>query len=714
MKSIIVIFYFLSTIVIFSQNRQLDSLENELQKALKNKADTQLIMSIILNKIDISNQFSYQKSLDFAVKGLDIALIKDDYDFIGTMYNHIGRSYKYIGDYDLAIQAYNKAVDAFIKADKYGSAAFVYNDIGNIYYALKIYDVANDLYFHAVEICNNYLNSYSMLKLPKAVSFNNIGLVNNKLNRFDSALYYFQKGLQLRKELNMKYLLPHSYNYLANVNVSLGNYKEAEDLFYKSIFETENLLKEIETGRNEIKPNDMRISEIKEFKLEAYLGLMELLFFKEETTKALEIKLKLEKESVKLNFLELIKYYTSLLRIAKKSNLPNDIIFASKKLFEVSDKIDSKFDKTIALRELIEAYKIKKDISNAFKYYQIFTRVRDTLFNSKFNETAYNFQKEEAKKSYAANIIKIEEKKEKEIKYQLLIRNISISFVFISIILSIFLYLRYKLKNKLAANLKAANEALVFNAVKVNTLNLELQESEEHLKLLNATKDKFFSIIAHDLKNPIGSIKLLSELMYNDYADSTDSERLEFLKILKNTSQNVLNLLINLLDWSRSQRGKMDFLPDNYHLKPIVNNDFELLQVSANNKNIELISNISDDIVIYADINMVSTVIRNLISNAIKFSEEGCRIIVDCIRKDSICEISITDNGIGMTDDILKKLFRYDSQITSQGTKGEDGTGLGLILCKELLDKNDGKIWAESEVGIGTKFTFTLKSSNKI
>jgi PAS domain S-box-containing protein len=230
----------------------------------------------------------------------------------------------------------------------------------------------------------------------------------------------------------------------------------------------------------------------------------------------------------------------------------------------------------------------------------------------------------------------------------------------------------------------------------------------EELKQANATKDKFFSIIAHDLKNPFITILGFSELLLSDYEELTDEEKVYYLQEMKKTSENSHALLQNLLQWSRSQTGFIEFHPQAVDLSKVVEQNFELLFTTARKKEIELTPCVPAGIEVCADADMLNTIVRNLISNAIKFTPRGGVISVSANKTGRYVNVSVMDTGLGMNPDTLEKLFRIDVSHSSLGTEKETGSGLGLMLCREFVKKNGGDIWVESKVNSGSKFTFTV------
>ncbi|MEM7536532.1 MAG: hybrid sensor histidine kinase/response regulator [Chloroflexota bacterium] len=246
------------------------------------------------------------------------------------------------------------------------------------------------------------------------------------------------------------------------------------------------------------------------------------------------------------------------------------------------------------------------------------------------------------------------------------------------------------------------------------TAHLTIQHQKQALRELNATKDKFFSIIAHDLRGAF-SVLLGVSSMFAEEGGEMDAEQVTtFGKLLNESAENTFNLLENLLQWARIQREQIEFQPQEVDLNQIVGATVSLLQHNAAQKNITLDYTVDHGTMVYADTNMVHTIYRNLISNAIKFTPKGGRITVATQPKDGQVESTVTDTGVGMTEDQCNRLFRIDTMQSTNGTSGESGTGLGLILCHEFVSKHGGDIMVKSKKGDGTTFSFTLPICDKV
>jgi len=244
----------------------------------------------------------------------------------------------------------------------------------------------------------------------------------------------------------------------------------------------------------------------------------------------------------------------------------------------------------------------------------------------------------------------------------------------------------------------------------------KLLETTQNLKKANASKDMFFSILAHDLRSPMGNIMQLSTLLDLHYDSFDDENKMSYIKLIKNLSEKTFELLENLLAWSRVQLNKIDFTPEKINLKDIAEETLGIYEENIKNKEIQLINNLTDDISAMANEESIKLVFRNLLSNAIKFTPQKGKIEINTIKIKNPDngkfhhEICIKDTGVGIPKDQIPKIFDVDRNFSTKGTNNEKGTGLGLILCKEFIQKNNGEISVKSSLGKGSQFCFTLPS----
>ncbi|MBK7058904.1 MAG: PAS domain-containing sensor histidine kinase [Leptospiraceae bacterium] len=247
-------------------------------------------------------------------------------------------------------------------------------------------------------------------------------------------------------------------------------------------------------------------------------------------------------------------------------------------------------------------------------------------------------------------------------------------------------------------------------------IELTLQTYTQELEKTNKTKDKFFNIIAHDLRNPFAGLMSLSDIMQTSLVENNNEQASIFLKythMIFNSSKSALSLIDNLAQWAKTQTGNIAVNHRKVSFNFLVSITIPIVSGNAFNKNISIETDLTEEDIVYADEYLITTVLRNLLTNAIKFTHTNGKIVVSTKNKDGFFEVSVNDSGIGMNPQNLEKIFKIDSKFSNLGTNNEKGTGLGLILCKEFVELQGGRIWVTSNVGIGSTFTFTLPLAQK-
>lgn len=257
-------------------------------------------------------------------------------------------------------------------------------------------------------------------------------------------------------------------------------------------------------------------------------------------------------------------------------------------------------------------------------------------------------------------------------------------------------------------DLEFANLQLQQELKERNLAQEALKKSEAQLKELNATKDKFFNIVAHDLKNPFTGLLGASELLFENIHQMDNEKIKELAMILNDSAKNGYAILQNLLDWSRSQTGLLKYSPERINLRDLIDENISNLELTAANKEIKLYSEVKEDIYIFSDKNMINTVLRNLLNNAAKFTHRCGKVVVSAVNDSDEVIISVKDTGIGISEENIEKLFRIDTKNSLPGTENEQGTGLGLKLSKEFVEKLSGRIWVNSIENKGSEFKFSV------
>jgi len=359
--------------------------------------------------------------------------------------------------------------------------------------------------------------------------------------------------------------------------------------------------------------------------------------------------------------------------------------------------------------KLLKIYKKQNNFKQTFEIQLIYKAMKDSL--SKISSQ---------KKIFLANIqneISIKENtitdlESKEIENKIKLKNyernrelLNLLIIFFSISLIIALYYFILTQNY--------NKKIIKKNKELEKSNEKLQKTKLELEEVGKNKDRFFSIIAHDLRSPFNSVLGLSEYISDSMEELEKEDILKFNQLIYTSSKSLYNLLENLLDWSKTQIGQLKFQPELFDLYEIVQKELAVLKMIAANKNITIQAEIEKNTFAYFDREMIATVVRNITNNAIKFTKTNGNIKINAQNKQSTIIVSIEDNGIGISAENIKKLFNAEKEFTTNGTNGEKGTGLGLAICREFVIINGGNIEVTSEVGKRSTFTFSIPCTKK-
>ncbi len=602
---------------------------------------------------------------------------------VSHSYNNIALAYRELRLYSEAINAYKIGASICSDIQDYINEAYFILGVAEVYEMINDNNSALD---YAIKAVNIFIHKSYPSGMAYAYSI--IGSLHKNLNNIPLALEYHKRAHDIYLEQNDISNLSTSNNNLGIVYDEMGDAQKALLYFNESykISLNNNNKNGVSTALNNI---GFVHSKLKDFPkaLAAYQA-------------SLEISREMNDIPSEMNTLNNIAwvYYHS-----NEFNKVEEHVNQALALAPQNHKLDF----TAESHEILSKLRYdQKRYKEAFDHKALFMALKDSLFNKDRNEKFMEMQvrfETERKENEIEMLKKNDEIKNLTITRQ---RNVIIFWFTGSLLLVILAGLVYKnLQSK-----KKINEILSLKNKELKEANNKLIESERHLRDLNATKDRFFSIIAHDLKNPFGALLGFSELLNQNYESNSKQETKEIIALIYESAQKLYKLLDNLLQWSRSQIGNIVYKPELFPLLPVVQQEIELLDNMVSKKNIKITQRVGDHIMVFADPNIISIIIRNLISNAIKFSNDKGKILINAEEKDGMVEVAISDFGIGIEDDDIKKLFRLDESFSTKGTADEEGTGLGLLLCKEFIVKNKGKIWVTSEKGKGSTFYFTLHS----
>lgn len=372
--------------------------------------------------------------------------------------------------------------------------------------------------------------------------------------------------------------------------------------------------------------------------------------------------------------------------------------------FEIADKYQLAEAKFLFYNLYSNYYVNIKDFKKAFDYLNLYIE-----FYKKSHELKSSFKVKSAFNELQFRSREMEIERQKQTRNFLLIIAALIILFFIFVMYG--LYSRNKHISQSNTKLLEQNKLIECTNKELDKQNKIIKEQYQILEETNAAKDKLFSIISHDLKNPIAGLKEMISVLADNFESFSEEEKREILRELRLSSDNVLELLLGLLTWSRSQRNKIEYDPYEQDLYQLVYQNIAIVSTNAKNKNLTIINSVPENTIAFFDANMINTVVRNLLTNAIKFTNPGgiIEIKAEQYQDDpNYILVSVADQGIGIPHDKLDKLFKIKHSFSTVGTSGEKGTGLGLLIVWDFIEKNHGKIWVESKVGEGTTFYFTL------
>lgn len=651
----------------------------------KSLNDTAMIGEVYFN---IGNNYYWGGISDTAIIYFERALKiqkerKDSVNFSQTLMN-IGFQYWGQGNFDEAIKYFSDALEVRKKLNLTEYVANSLNSIGSAYWKSGNYLKAMEYFQQSLQI-REQLND----EMGKTISWNNIGTIYQKLEYFDNAENYFQLSLDLAKKNNYEFGIAYSLYNFGLLNLDKNELDKSLTYFLQSYDIAKNIL--AQNLRTMILNYIGSIYEKKKsFRLaEDYYQL------------ALDIAIAAhDKHTQSL-------VYQGLSRVS----------FAKKEFTEAERYLD-KGHQLASEGKFLEVLR-----DNYFLYYQINLAFNNKLqaleFHKMFSDLGDSLYKAELRNSISNMIIKYEIAKtesekqlleseneliEKEKDYQIALRNFFIALSLLVIIMGLVLVSFYFFRVKTSKRIEEQK-------IELEKLNKQLNIQNAQLIELNKYKDRMFSIVAHDLRSPFHALLSFSEILRSDIKTLNEEEIQQFAENIFESSQRILTLVQNLLDWARSQLDKITINPVEFELTELINSSLEVYKKIAITKEIEIFNKTDGAIKVYADRDMINSVLRNLLSNAIKFTETGGRVEVSTSISDSEIIMCVSDTGVGITGPNLKLLFDPASHISTLGTKRETGTGLGLNLCKEFTEKNGGRIWAESKHGEGSKFFVTIPRS---
>lgn len=645
----------------------IDSLESVLKTSLSDslRVQTLLVLSSEYEYVDVS------KSKLFVEEAINIIKEKGLRRSLARAYHNLGSIHRVGGDLYAALSADKTALEAAILVNDSSAIAIGYNNVANNYYDLGEYDEAYLYFSQSYKIAGRISDS-----LISTIALHNLGRVLKEAGQYEKALDRINASREMSRKIHDIAGEPYSLFEIGDILLRQGQYDSAFNML------TETLRLSQQQNLRILLPKSMiNIAEIFVRKgdyqraLAYYDTAYEHYLKSNDQFGIAEVNLGRGQAYVAMKrYDEALRYIESSLAHAQKMNAH---ILELKCFYTLST-----------------LWEIRGDYKKALHYFKLHEQVEDTLFTidmqSKLMDDQLRFETE--LKDYQIAALSRQQRASKdELKKQELVRNILVVVMALSGILLITVYRSGQRRRKINALLLQHQE--------------ETEKRSEELEKLNQVKDKFFSIISHDLRSPINALAGLLDLL--DKGAILPTELPEHIKELRVRFHHTRTLLNNLLDWTLLQMDKLNLQATRIDVNKLVEENIQLLG-PMQNKEIAIQNDVPKPCLAFADSNTINLVIRNLITNALKFTNDGGKVLIRAVDQSNEWQVSVEDNGIGMKPEVLKILFDKTAPYTTRGTANEKGTGLGLILCKEFVEKNGGRIWVESTEGSGSTFFFTL------
>ena len=593
----------------------------------------------------------------------------------GQAYKRLSFLASISGDYTSAMKLDNSFLQIAMAIKDSALIVDALSYLGNDYHDLSIYDEAYFYFTQSYQVSRAIKDTLKM-----GVAVYNIGLVLNEVGQYDLAIRHFEFSKKLSEEAHDEAGFSYVENAMGEVYLRKKEFTKADGFFKNALSSTRRIKEEV------LEPKILKNIAQLNYDLKKYERA--LAYY--DTT-----NMRYTKASNEFGIAEVNLGISRVLIEQKKFDDALKLIEQSLVTAQNNNARKMEIDCYLLLSDLTER---KGDFKNALNYHKTYKQLEDSLYSREMQEKLFQDQlrqQTEFKDLQIKELSIANAEQDTAIKRQELLFNILMVVVALTAILLFTVYRSSQRRIKI-------NKLLVEH-------QKEIKRRSDELEQLNKVKDKFFSIISHDLRSPINALSAI--LGMAEKKQLTAEEFNQVTKDLRIQFDHARTLINNLLDWALLQMDKLQTKPEEVDLANLVDENFKLLETQSL-KEMKLINMVPSGIMVVADLNMLNLVLRNLIMNAIKFSEVGGIIEIAAQQTDEqFVTISVKDYGIGISKEVQKFLFDKTSGYSTRGTANEKGTGLGLILCKEFVEKNGGKIWFESTEGVGSIFYFTIKKS---
>ncbi len=560
--------------------------------------------------------------------------------------------------------------------------------IGVNYWAMGVYDKANTYVFDALKI-------YEDLDYKRGIksSLNNIGIIYSSTKKYEEAITYFMKAKQLAIEMNDIYSQVNHNNNIGGLYSDLENYEKALEYYninieLSKVENVENIIYSSYSNMGVCLMMLGRDEEALQYMVKAYEANLSAGNTHQAASSADQLgTFYFDRDKL----IEAYKYYKKAEQLAIESQALEQLNWVHK--------------------NLANYYVTVNDLQNALIYKDKYIASNDSLYNERSSQqmaemrAQFESEKKEKENELLRKNITIQEL---EVETQMMLKNAFIGISMLVLLMVLILYSRFVIKKRVNAELQKKNKLIEEQKIELQETNQTLREQHDQLKILNATKDKFFAIISHDLRGSFHAIIGFTDILVDDKNNHLKSEERDLLEEINKSAVHTHKLLENLLTWAQSQTGQLVIKKQYLNIKQLVEGSIQPYLINASTKNINIKLDMADDLMLNLDRNTASTFIGNLVNNAIKFTGNNGDITIRAKELNEAVELRVIDTGIGMQPDVVEKLFRIEKTVSTKGTNNEAGTGLGLLLCKEFIEKNGGEISVVSTVNKGSEFIVVL------
>ncbi len=683
--------------ILFSAKAQSNKIDS-LKKSLQNAPSDPLVRVDILTKIaEAYLLINSDTALVFGQQGLQLATANRYEAGSIKCLNRLGEAWMLKGNYAKALQTCNQARQRAIRHAYPLEIAYGYNLAGKIYRKQADYSQALKYFFKFLETSEKSNDQDGIGR-----AFNNIGLIYREQKNDKLALEYFQKSLAIQQKQDNPRIIAATLGNVASIHLRQGNDSLAMYYYQESL-----------------KLAQASGSKLYEAIDEYGLGLVYHAQKQYQTSiihyqKALQLAEKLGEKS------EMARYWIGLAESYRQLNAWQPAEEAALRGLQLAQTLGNQKEVQQAGFALAAVYKQRKNFEKALFYHELASSVKDSLFNLENAKIVQNLTFDYQTEKQNLKITTLNKDKliqQNEIHRKSLQRNASIIGIALALGL-IFLLIRNNARQRKSnALLHLKSREIAEKNQEMAQINEEFQQQNESIQLqnqrleeLNQIKDKLFSIISHDIRGPLRMLLGVLSLLEDD--DLSKEEVHLITQKLKDNTIHLSDFLDNLLAWARCQMDAISTQPEELSLAAVASENIALLKPIAEKKKIQLQVSIESAIQVLADRESLNIVLRNLIANAIKFTPENGMVTIQTRTEEGCAIISVQDNGMGIPQEDQHKLFGLGA-FTTAGTNNEKGTGLGLLLCKDFVEKNGGRIWVESELNRGTTFKFTLPLTEK-